>query len=226
MVKRLITVSTYLLNLIREGEHKNQDFKYCISDSKKIAKSLVAFANSDGGRLLIGVKDNGNIAGVRSDEEFYMIEAAAKIYSNPEIEFTYQQHHIDGKIVLEIQIERSPNKPHFAKDENGKWLAYFRQHDENKLANYVLIEVWRKQKSPKGIFVNYSDTERLLLDYLTKNKTISQSHYSKKARITYKNAGKIISDFIVLGILNPDFSEKKMVFSLADNFDWDNWNQF
>ena len=218
-------MSTYLLKLIREGEHLTQDFKYCISDSKKIAKSLVAFANTDGGKLLIGVKDNGNIAGVRSDEEFYMIEAAAKIYSKPEIEFTYQQHHIDGKVVLEIQIESSPNKPHFAKDENGKWLAYFRQHDENKLANVILIDVWRKQKSPKGILVNYSDTEKLLLDLLSDNKSISQNYFSRKARITYKNAGKIISDFIVLGILKPDFSEKKMVFSLADNFNRNNWNQ-
>jgi predicted HTH transcriptional regulator len=45
-----------LYKLIEEGEHQQQDFKYCINDSKKIAKSLVAFANTDGGRLLIGVK--------------------------------------------------------------------------------------------------------------------------------------------------------------------------
>lgn len=45
------------------------DFKFEISDSKKIARSLVAFANTDGGRLLIGVKDNGVISGIRSEEE-------------------------------------------------------------------------------------------------------------------------------------------------------------
>ena len=52
---------------IREGEHQQQDFKFRIDDSKKIAVSLVAFANTDGGRLLIGVKDNGRIAGCRTD---------------------------------------------------------------------------------------------------------------------------------------------------------------
>ncbi|MGE5393191.1 MAG: helix-turn-helix domain-containing protein, partial [Candidatus Saccharibacteria bacterium] len=41
-------VSNYLLKLIQQGEHQQQDFKYCISDSKKIARSLVAFANTDG----------------------------------------------------------------------------------------------------------------------------------------------------------------------------------
>ena len=42
--------------LISQGEHQQQDFKFEVSDSKKIARTLSAFANTDGGRLLIGVK--------------------------------------------------------------------------------------------------------------------------------------------------------------------------
>ena len=68
-----------LEELIEQGEHQQQDFKFEVSDSKKIARTLSAFANTDGGRLLIGVKDNGHISGVRSDEEYYMIEAASQI---------------------------------------------------------------------------------------------------------------------------------------------------
>ena len=140
-------MNTFLNKLIEQGEHQQQDFKFCINDSKKIAKSLVAFANTDGGRLLIGVKDNGRIAGIKSDEEFYMIEAAAKIYSKPAIDFTTKQWHIEGKTVLEIGIEASDERPHFAKDENGKWMAYIRKDDENLLAHKIQIEVWKKQKS-------------------------------------------------------------------------------
>ncbi|MDY2810620.1 MAG: ATP-binding protein, partial [Candidatus Faecousia sp.] len=66
----------YIHRLIEEGEHEHQDFKFQISDARKIARSLSAFANNDGGRLLIGVKDNGVVAGVRSEEDIYMIEAA------------------------------------------------------------------------------------------------------------------------------------------------------
>ncbi len=47
---------------INQGEHQQQDFKFAINDSKKIARSLAAFANTDGGCLLVGVKDNGKIA--------------------------------------------------------------------------------------------------------------------------------------------------------------------
>ena len=70
----------HIQNLILEGEHQMLDFKFEISDSRRIARSLAAFANTDGGRLLVGVKDNGAIAGVRSDEEIHMIQAAAEMY--------------------------------------------------------------------------------------------------------------------------------------------------
>ncbi|WP_321287327.1 ATP-binding protein [uncultured Sunxiuqinia sp.] len=217
-------MSFYLSKLILEGEHQQQDFKYCISDSKKIAKSLVAFANTDGGRLLIGVKDNGNITGVRSEEEYYMVESAAKIYSKPEIDFTTQQHFIDGKTVLEAIIKSSKNKPHFAKNDDGRWIAYYRKDDENKLANRIMIEVWKKEKRKDGIFLNYSNSEQFLLDYLDKNETISQSAFTRKAQISYREAERIISDFIVLGILEIRTPEKKIIYAISENFDRDEWN--
>ncbi len=218
-------MSYYLNKLILEGEHQKQDFKYCVNDSRKIAKSLVAFANTDGGRLLLGVKDNGSIAGVRSEEEYYMIESAASIFSKPEIPFEVKQHTVDGKTVVEVIIQPSKKKPHFAKDESGKWLAYFRQNDENKLANKILIEVWKKENSPKGIFIKYSEAEKMLLDYLENNESISLSAFSRKAHITFREAEQIISDFIVLGILEIEQSENSFRYSLSEDFDRDNWEQ-
>ena len=87
ITQQLYTMNSkdYIYKLIEEGEHQQQDFKFEISDARKIAKSLSAFSNTDGGRLLIGVKDNGKIAGVRSEEEIYMIEAAAKLYCQPQV---------------------------------------------------------------------------------------------------------------------------------------------
>ena len=60
----------YLIQrLIAEGEHLHQDFKFAISDARKIARTFSAFANAGGGHLLVGVKDNGVVAGIRTDEE-------------------------------------------------------------------------------------------------------------------------------------------------------------
>lgn len=106
-----LTDTDYIHALIAEGEHQQQDFKFEISDARKIAKTLSAFANTDGGRLLIGVKDNGKIAGVRSDEEKYMIEAAAQLYCRPEVDYSMQTFHVEGRSVLVVQIDESEHKP-------------------------------------------------------------------------------------------------------------------
>ena len=212
-------MSGYLYRLINEGEHQQQDFKFCINDSKKIAKSLVAFANTDGGRLLIGVKDNGKIAGISSDEEFYMIESAAKFYSKPEIDFSTKQWQIEGKTVLEISIEPSENKPHFAKDENGKWLAYVRMDDENVLAHKIQIEVWKKEKSTKGIYLSYSDDERILIDYLQKNEFISFSKFIRIAQISRKRAEEILSNLVIIDIVRMHSTTEKTTFYLNEEFD-------
>jgi predicted HTH transcriptional regulator len=100
----------HIQNLIAEGEHQQLDFKFEISDARRIARTLVAFANTDGGRLLIGVKDNGAIAGMRSDEEFYMVEAAAKMYCKPQVEFDLKEWTVNGKKVLEIIIKKKYSK--------------------------------------------------------------------------------------------------------------------
>lgn len=118
-----LTNTNYIQALIAEGEHQQQDFKFEISDARKIAKTLSAFANTDGGRLLIGVKDNGKIAGVRSDEEQYMIEAAAQLYCHPQIDYDMQTVEVEGRSVLIVQIAESKQKPVYAKDENGRSLA-------------------------------------------------------------------------------------------------------
>ena len=83
----------YLAALISQGEHQQQDFKYKVEDARKLARSVSAFSNTDGGRLLIGVRDDGHMSGVRSEEEIFMMHQAALKYCRPaaSIKFdTYQ----------------------------------------------------------------------------------------------------------------------------------------
>jgi predicted HTH transcriptional regulator len=212
-----------LLQLIKEGEHQRQDFKYCISDSRKIARSLVAFANTDGGSLLIGVKDNGHIVGVQSDEEYYMAESAARIYSKPPVPFTTRQWHVEGKTVLQVIVEPSNVKPHFAKDENNKWLAYIRYRDENRLASKVMLDVWRKQKQPEGVLVHLDEAQRFLLDYLNKYDFITVSAFARRACLPYRKAEQLLADFIVIGIIQPYIGENNIFYQLNRQFDLKAW---
>ena len=139
-------MSKYIKNLISTGENQQLDFKFEIDDSKKIARTFVAFANTDGGKLLIGVKDNGKISGIRSEEEYHMIEAAAQMYCRPKINFKSKEWFIDGKTILEVSINKSNKKPHLAPAKDGKWLAWIRVNDQNIQANEVIVKAWRKKK--------------------------------------------------------------------------------
>ncbi len=207
---------SYIQKLIEQGEHQQQDFKFAINDSRKIARALVAFANAQGGRLLIGVKDNGKIAGVRTDEEFHMIEAAAQMYCKPEIHFERKDWLVDAKRVLEIIVPESENKPCFAQNDSGKWMAYVRIGDENVLANIVMLQVWKKQKSSKGVKIKYSQAEKFILSFLNENKNISLNLFYKKAGISRYRAVNIIADLVLVGLIDYDFQDNKIFYKLKN----------
>ncbi|MFP3860583.1 MAG: helix-turn-helix domain-containing protein [Bacteroidales bacterium] len=207
-------MSAYIFDLIRQGEHDMLDFKHSIANAKKIAKSLVAFANTNGGKLLIGVKDNGTISGIRSEEEFYMIETAAHMFCKPEIKFSTETWYIDGKTVLEITIPKSLNKIYYAKDSQGKWKVYIRVDDKIFLANRVLLKVWKQRRRKRGTYVRYEETEQLLLNFLSENDMITFNKFRKIANISPYKAERILVNLIVLNLIDIVFTDTGTFYTL------------
>lgn len=193
--------------LIKEGEHQQQDFKFRIDDSKKIARTLVAFANTDGGRLLIGVKDNGKITGIDPTEEIHMIEAAVDMYSNPKLEYRSRVWQEDMKLVLEISIEKSPNKPILALDEEGKWKAYVRREDHTLLANKILLNVWKHerfdQKKPEKI----GEEETQLLWIISNNPGITLSKIYRLSNLQKSHIDRLMVLFICWDLVSMEMNE-------------------
>ncbi len=204
----------FLKKLISEGENQKLDFKYCVSDSRKIARTLAAFSNTDGGKLLIGVRDNGSIAGIKSDEEYYMVDTAAHLFCRPEITFKTKQHIIGGKAILEVEVMKGNNRPYQAKDENGKWISYFRHNDQNFAANRVLLNIWRKKEKSSGVLIKFGKAENTLLDYLGKNGSITLSGFRKIARISSYRAENILANLIILKIIILNVSDKGFRYDL------------
>ncbi len=208
--------SHYIKTLISQGEGLMLDFKFAINDSKKIARSLSAFANTDGGTLLIGVKDNGAIAGVRSDEEFYMLEAASSVYTSPVVPFCVKYWEINDRTVLEVKIEKSHTKPHLAPDKDNLMKAYIRVEDKNIVANKVLLKVWSYQNSQHAVKIKYSRKEEILLSYLNEFGTITFSKFQRIAEISRHTAEDILADFIMLDIIEMVITEQIVVYKLKD----------
>ena len=187
--------------LIAQGEHQQLDFKFEVCDSKKIARTLSAFANTDGGRLLIGVKDNGHITGIQGDEEYYMIEAASEMYTKPVVQFMAKRWEVKGKTVLEITIAPGADKPYFSVDKGDNLKAYIRVDDENKPANGILLLSWEKQKNIEGTLLKITKPVEKLFSYLEKNQAIHINQFCREAHINYYVARNILSDLIALGLM-------------------------
>lgn len=214
---KTFTDTDYIHKLIAEGEHQTQDFKFEISDACKIAKSLSAFANTDGGQLLVGIKDNGKITGIRSEEEIYMIEAAARLYCTPEVECRMQTYKAEGKTVLIVQVKPSERKPVYAKDEKGKRWAYIRIKDENILATPVHLRAWKQADCPTGTLIKFTEQEQLLLNMLTQENHISLNRYCRIAHITRKEAEYLLAQFIRFDLVEPIFINHKFYFHLKNS---------
>ena len=211
---KALTDTQYIRQLVSEGEHCHQDFKFEISDARKIARSLSAFANTEGGRLLIGVKDNGKIAGVRSDEEIYMIEAAATMYCQPMVELETRTYQVEGKTVLEIRINEAVSKPVYALDEANKPWAYLRIKDENILATPVHLRMWQHNKKPEGVLIAFTEREQRLLNILKEKENLSLNQCCKLCRLNRKTAYELLADFVRFGLVEPVFHGHKFYFKL------------
>lgn len=206
----------YIKELISQGEGLHLDFKFEISNAPKIARSLVAFANTNGGKLLIGVKDNGVIKGVLSEEEYYMIENASLNYCRPKVEFTSKEWNIKGKKVLEVNVPFSSDYPHKAPDQSGKYKAYIRSEDQNILANGVLVKVWNKEKSSQDIQLIFTDELQNILQFIDKNEPIATKDIQTNFNLSKFKAEHLLSDLIILDIVKMDDSDIELQFYLNE----------
>ena len=208
----------YIEGLIEQGEHEHQDFKYQITDARKIARSISAFANHGGGHLLVGVKDNGNIVGVSSDEEIYMIEQASQMYCQPEQQVKFKVFRVGGKNVLKVDIDEAAEKPVKAPDDNGQWRAYYRVADENVLASSTHVKVMKikSEPAPDDVVINLTEKEELLLDYLQDHGGITLSGYERLAHISFFTAQRTVVKLCEMGIIAIQYHNGQCLLTLAE----------
>lgn len=192
----------YIRELISQGEHEEQDFKFAISDARKIARSVSAFANNRGGRLLVGVKDNGTIAGVRSEEDIFVVEQAARMYCVPPQPIEVTAFKIDpGVVVFRVVIARAERRPVVVREADGSRRAYYRVADENIAVPSFVGKAWR---GPSGAAcaMSLDGTERSLLDLLIERNGITYDEAVRLLHITGERAEEALARLYSLGLID------------------------
>ncbi len=206
---------TLLEQWIEKGEHEQQDFKFEISDAKKIARSLAAFSNTSGGRLLVGVKDNGVVAGVRSEEELFMLQSAAEMYCKPPVQLQYEEWQIQGKKVLEVKVPYQDEHLIKAPDKEGYYKVYVRVKDQNLLANGVYVRCWKERKRERHIQIQYTALEKAFLQILSDTEILTKSQIMRKLQISSKQTDRMLIDFMLLDLIQLKITEEGYYYSLC-----------
>ena len=203
----------YLLNLIREGEHRQQDFKYRVADACKLAKSVSAFANTDGGRLLIGVRDDGHLSGVRGEEEIFMMHQAAYKYCKPEPSIAFDTYHVEGRTIVIATVPPSAKRPVYARDEEGRMRDYIRIDDENILASPVLLALWQESQKPLGTVIAYDEKVRRLLDSMQGWQTLNQ--IVRLSRLPRRSVITLLARLVRFGTIKWEYAGQQFCFALT-----------
>ena len=116
--------------LAGRGEGQTLEFKQRSPEPPRLAKEIIAFANTDGGRLIIGIDDDGNVVGVKdAAEEEYALRKAIELHCEPAAKYRTERIEITRKrdIIL-VAVPRSKVRPHYLVEsgEFSEKTAYIR----------------------------------------------------------------------------------------------------
>ena len=130
---------------IVHGESKNVEFKMMIpKDSEKYTKSVVAFANTQGGKLIFGVDDKTRkTTGIDEDELFKMMDSISNAISDsciPQIVPNIEPQTVDRKTVIVVTVTPGANRPYYLKSKGKDTGTYIRVAGTSRPANAEKIK--------------------------------------------------------------------------------------
>lgn len=198
---------------VKKGEHQTLEFKKKIAHPEKVVREVVAFANTQGGKIIIGVDDDRTVSGLRyAEEEQYALEEAIKRYCHPPISFTSHLISISAKKgVVVFLIEESIQKPHVVieKPEALPGKAYVRVKDKSIQASKEMREILKHSKKNKELRFQFGEKEAKLMQYLALHGSITKSIFCRIAEIPSAVASRTLVLLVLTNVLSihPDDKE-------------------
>jgi len=197
-----------LVDLIEEGENIQCEFKRHFTTPEKIAKEMIAFANTKGGYLLFGIDDDRKVIGVESEKsEAEMIEDAAKNYCEPPIKYKLNYIAYKGKEIVAVTIRESTVKPHRIQDykiefDINKAVVMIRVNDKSLKASNEMVRILRANNGKRAL-IKYSigTNEKIVFEYLARKENISVKELSNLVNISERRASRTLVKLVRANLL-------------------------
>jgi len=197
-----------LKELIEEGENQHCEFKRKFSSHEKIAREMIAFANTKGGYLLFGVDDNKDVVGVESEKtESELIKDVACNFCVPPLDYSIDYIDINGKEVVIVEVPESNKKPHRLQDYKNELdinnaVVTIRVKDKSVQASKEMVRILRAQSNNLQL-KNYSlgQDEKFVFNYLVNYETITVKELSKAINISERRASRTLVKLVRANLL-------------------------
>lgn len=203
-------------SLAKKGEGQQLEFKMKVKYPEKIIREMVAFANTDGGILLLGVGDLGDVAGLPfPDEDQFVLDRAIEKYCFPVFSHTsYKVALDDQRAVLVYVIHQSVDKPHFVQldgEEHPK--CFVRLLDKSIQASKEMKQILRR-KEEEGIQFTYGESEKWLINYLHTHEKITLPEFATLAKLPMWLASRKLVLLVLCNVLRIEPNENVDIYRL------------
>jgi predicted HTH transcriptional regulator len=197
-----------LRNLVNQGESNSLEFKRKIAYPMKVIREVVAFANTSGGILLVGVNDEGNITGLKNpDGEAFVLKNAIQKNIKPFLKFRMEDIKVNtDRKVLAFHIPESRRKPHFIK-ENGMSECFIRIRDRSVKATREMIEILRKSRSRRGTYIEFGNLEKTLLEHLDIHGRLTLDDFVSTADLNRKDVSQSLVRLVLADVIQVEPGE-------------------
>jgi hypothetical protein len=215
IVREAVIGNSGLKSLVRIGEGYHLEFKRRVSSPHRLAREAIAFANTWGGTILVGVGDDGSLLGVKDvQEELYDLERALTIYSSPAISFSWKTVEVrPRREVIVLEIPESKSKPHFLHNgQSADREAFIRIDDQTVAASDEVIALMASEGDHEGARFEFGDTELMLLRFLEEYHRVTVAQFARLADIPIAEASEILVLLTRANVLQVQPSEKEDFF--------------
>jgi hypothetical protein len=204
-----------LKKLVMQGEGAHLEFKRKAAYPEKIVREMIAFANTKGGIVLVGIGDDKTIPGLKYPEgESHVIRKALKA-CHPSLTFNETFIPIgDSKTVLQYEIPESDRKPHFITKE-GERESYVRVNDQSIRASREMCEIVKRAQYNKDIKFSYGEHEQFLMQYLEEHSSITLKKFIELRGLKRFYASRKLVLLVLADVLQISPHEKGDLYSLA-----------
>lgn len=204
-----------LKKLVSQGEGLCLEFKRKAAYPDKLVREMIAFANTNGGILLVGVGDDRTLPGLKYAEgESHVIREALK-KCKPALPVTETFLSIgNARTIIRYDIPESDRKPHYQVIDDHK-ECFIRVNDQSIKASREMREVIRRGRKNKDIKFHYGEHEQWLMRYLEENPFITLKKFVELTKLKRFYASKKLVLLVLADVLNITPHEKGDLYSLA-----------